>query len=180
MAQGKVFVIADTHFGDEAIFLYEDRPFRSVADADEEMVARWNETVSEEDTVFHLGDFASLSEERCRELLRILHGHKRLVMGNHDRHLTPDEWRRLGFEECYDMPVIYQNWFILSHEPLYISRRMPYANIFGHIHGMPLYRTTGPQSACVSVERTDYRPVLFEDLKRKIKQEAEQAAGQAQ
>ncbi len=177
MTSQNIFMIADTHFGDDAIIRYEDRPFESAAAAREEMIRRWNETVAEDDIVYHLGDFADLPDEDCADILQRLNGRKRLIMGNHDASRSPALWRALGFDECYDLPVIFSDWYILSHEPLYISRSMPYANIFGHIHSMPLYKTIGPQSACVSVERTDYRPVLFDDLRQKILAEAKRAGG---
>ena len=171
--KSKIYIIADTHFGDNNIRIYENRPFPDTDELDRAMIRRWNETVAEQDIVYHLGDFGADDDARCREILGALHGHKRLVMGNHDMGRTPGEWRALGFEECYDMPILYKDWFLLSHAPLYISRSMPYANIFGHVHGMPLYRSFGPQSACISVERTDYRPVLFDDLQRRIREEAQ-------
>ncbi|MFR0986288.1 MAG: hypothetical protein ACLSFZ_06955 [Frisingicoccus sp.] len=52
-----------------------------------------------------------------------------------------------------------EGFWILSHEPLYINENMPYANIFGHVHGNPTYKDFCRQSICVCVERTDYRPI---------------------
>ena len=92
------FVIADTHFGDENIRLYEERPFRDTEEMDNEMIRRWNSVVTDDDLVYHLGDFCSQGEKRCRELLSQLKGHKFLVMGNHDLYLPPQKWRDLGFE----------------------------------------------------------------------------------
>ena len=45
---------------------------------------------------------------------------------------------------------------------------MPYANIFGHVHGSQLYKDYSEQSYCVSVERTDYRPVPFDEIVEKV------------
>ena len=53
----KVFLIADLHFGDEGIIRYENRPFASAEEMDGQLLARWNQTVSKEDTVFVLGIF---------------------------------------------------------------------------------------------------------------------------
>ena len=41
----KVFFIADTHFGSEKIFHYENRPFESVDEMNEIIVYNWNKTV---------------------------------------------------------------------------------------------------------------------------------------
>ena len=76
----KVFLIADLHFGDEGIIRYENRPFASAEEMDGQLLARWNQTVSKEDTVFVLGDFSCYGEEKDRELLSALNGRKILVM----------------------------------------------------------------------------------------------------
>ena len=78
-----VFFIADTHFGDGNILRYENRPFATVEEMDQELVRRWNQKVGEEDTVFHLGDVSAHSAEEDRQLLGQLHGKKVLVLGNH-------------------------------------------------------------------------------------------------
>ena len=166
----KTFFIADTHFGDGAILRYENRPFASPEEMDRELVRRWNQTVGEEDTVFHLGDFSSLEEEGDRALLARLHGNKVLVLGNHDRHRTPEQWRSLGFWEASPWPVVWEGFYLLSHEPLYVNQNMPYANVFGHVHGNPAYRDASPHSVCVSVERTGFAPLSFEELGTRIRE----------
>lgn len=165
MAKGKIYVIADTHFGDNDIRLYEERPFLDTSSMDAEMIRRWNAVVNKEDRVYHLGDFSTDGEDRCRELLSQLNGHKYLIMGNHDMRFSPSKWRALGFDECYDLPVILAQFFILSHEPLYVCRSMPYANLFGHVHSSLSYRSVSCRSACVSVERIDYTPILLTDVR---------------
>ena len=78
----------------------------------------------------------------------------------------------MGFAEASAWPVLYEGWFLLSHEPLYLNANMPYANIFGHVHGSPQYRDVSPQSFCVSAERTGYRPVSWEEILRGIREGA--------
>lgn len=159
------FFIADTHFGEEKILRYENRPFASAEQMEEELARRWNEAVRPGDTVFHLGDFSGNSPERDRELLRRLNGEKVLVLGNHDRRRAPEEWRELGFAEAVSWPILWEGFFLLSHEPVYVNSNMPYANLYGHVHGNPSYRDASPQSVCVSVERTDYVPLSFDRIK---------------
>lgn len=174
--KSKIYIIADTHFGDNNIRIYENRPFPDTDEMDREMIRRWNETVGPEDHVYHLGDFCAQGEDRSRELLSMLNGRKYLVIGNHDLSLTPQRWREIGFEECYDLPVILNNFFILSHYPLYVNRNMPYANLYGHVHDSPSYKAVSSRSACVSVERTGYAPVLLEELRRRMQEEEEEEA----
>ena len=120
-----------------------------------------------EDTVYLLGDFSFYGKEKSTEILSALQGHIRLVMGNHDTRST--QWYRdCGFEEVYDCPILFESFWLLSHEPLYLNSNMPYGNLFGHVHGNPAYADASSQSCCVCVERTDYRPISFEEVKRRM------------
>ena len=167
---GKDFFIADSHFGGESIIRYENRPFASVEEMDKVLMERWNALVDPKDTVYVLGDFSMyMDEERDRELLQALNGRKILIMGNHDRHRTSEQWRRLGFEECSPWPIVYEGFYLLSHEPMYINRNMPYANLYGHVHSNPSYRDASTRSVCVSVERIEYQPVTLEDIKKMLR-----------
>ena len=157
-----IYFIADTHFGDESIRRYENRPFDSAEEMDAALIQRWNAVVQEDDSVYILGDFAVPGNEAS--VLSRLRGKKYLVKGNHDGK-SNEEYRRAGFCEVYDHPVILDNFWILSHEPLYVNTNMPYANLFGHVHGSPAYRDFSPQHYCVSVERIDYSPIAFDRIK---------------
>jgi len=53
----RVFFTSDTHFNHANIIHYCQRPFKDAAEMNEILVANWNRTVSNDDTVFHLGDF---------------------------------------------------------------------------------------------------------------------------
>ena len=88
-----VFFTADPHFGHTNIIRYENRPFASAEEMDQELIRRWNETVSPEDTVYLLGDFSFYGKEKSTEILSALQGHIRLVMGNHDTRST--QWLSL-------------------------------------------------------------------------------------
>lgn len=163
----KTFFIADTHFGHEAMIRFENRPFENTADMEAKLIQNWNETVGEEDRVFVLGDFAFGDKEEVTRLCQALNGKKTLVLGNHD-HQSPEWYRSCGFDEASAWPIIIEGFWILSHEPLYINANMPYANIYGHVHSNPTYKDYCSQSICVCVERIDYRPVNFEEIKAKV------------
>ena len=165
---GQDFMIADTHFGTDSIRRYENRPFESVQEMDEALIQNWNRVVSEGDTVYVLGDFSSYGKEENKALLKRLNGTKILIMGNHDMGYTPAEWREMGFLECSRWPILYEGFFLLSHEPLYINGNMPYANIYGHVHNNPSYKDASSQSVCVSVERLQYCPESFETIRAKM------------
>lgn len=159
------FFISDTHFGDENILRYENRPFADTEEMDRELIRRWNEVVGYDDVVWILGDFGAAACET--KILSQLNGIKYLVKGNHDI-LSNDYYRKAGFQEVYDFPVIYEGFFILSHEGMYVNRNMPYANLFGHVHGSPLVKDFSSQHVCVSVEKINYAPILFEKIRELI------------
>lgn len=165
MTKQRIFFIADTHFGSEAVRRYENRPFKSAREMDEMMIERWNSVVSSGDIVWHIGDFGA---EGCEEtVLSKLNGTILFVKGNHDAE-SNEYYRRAGFHEVYDHPVLFDSFWLLSHEPLYVSENTPYANIFGHVHQNPMYRDHSKHHFCVSAERIDYTPILFEDIVRKV------------
>ena len=165
----RTYFIADTHFGDERIRRYENRPFSDAAEMDAALIARWNAVVGKEDLVYVLGDFGAFGCETC--VLEKLSGNICLIKGNHD---TKENayYRSAGFYEVYDLPVVLDGFWILSHEPLYVNRNMPYANIFGHVHGSPMFQNYSGQHYCVSVERIDYTPVSMEEIAQKVKADA--------
>lgn len=167
---GKTFFIADTHFGHKSIIDYENRPFKNISDMDNILISNWNNTVSEDDTVFLLGDFSAYSQEETKKICNMLNGHKFLIMGNHDTE-SEKYYYDCGFENVSRYPIIYENFWILSHEPMYININMPYANIFGHVHSNPIYKDFSERSYCVSAERTGYIPVDFQRIKEIIERE---------
>lgn len=166
----KTYFIADLHCGDEHIRKYENRPFPDAATMDREMISNWNGVITDSDLVYVLGD---LGADGCEaELLSRLKGHKYLVKGNHDTK-DNDAYRNAGFDEVYDHPIIVDGFWILSHDALYVNSNMPYANIFGHVHNSPVVKDYSSQHFCVCVERINYTPISFDEIKRCVKEAVE-------
>ncbi len=161
-----IYFIADTHFREENIRLYENRPFANITEMDNALINRWNSRVSQQDNIYVLGDFGAAGQEKA--LLTQLNGIKFLVKGNHDVQ-SNQYYRDCGFAEVYDVPIILKNFWILSHEPLYVNTNMPYANLFGHVHNSPIIKTYSNQHYCVSVERIEYTPISFDEIIMVIK-----------
>ena len=78
-----IFFTSDHHFSHANIIRYCNRPFTSAEEMNQELIRRWNQTVSTDDTVYYLGDF-SLSLVAVESITPHLHGRKLLIMGNHD------------------------------------------------------------------------------------------------
>lgn len=172
MKDRKDYLISDTHFGDgeKGIISFERRPFKDANDMIDKLIENWNTVVKKSDTIWHLGDvFWGLEDDIRKCILRSLNGHKMLVLGNHDRDKDTQYWRDLGFEEAYDRPVILNDFFILSHEPLYMTSG-PYVNVFGHVHGNKAYKDFSETSFCACVEREtmDYKPIGIDKVRKYV------------
>lgn len=79
-----IYVSSDLHLGHNKPFLYEPRGFKSIEEHDEAIVKNWNDTVTDDDVVFILGDLMLNDNEHGMECLRQMKGHKIIVRGNHD------------------------------------------------------------------------------------------------
>jgi calcineurin-like phosphoesterase family protein len=177
-----VFLVSDTHFGHLGVckFTRNDgvtklRPWDSPEEMDEEMVKRWNETVRPNDKVYHLGDV--VINRKALGIMRRLNGDKVLIRGNHD--IFRDEEYREHFRELRAYHVM--NGMILSHIPIHTESLGRFGtNIHGHLHAnrvmyQPTWRIDDtridPRYHCVCVEQTNFRPILFEDVIKRIKEE---------
>lgn len=86
------YFTSDTHYFHEKLLGSNDfapRPFTSVSEMHEVMVANWNQVVQAQDTVYHLGDIALHPEHEAgfAELLALLvrlQGKIAFIKGNHD------------------------------------------------------------------------------------------------
>lgn len=163
------WIIGDTHFFHEEIIRYESRPFISVDEMNHALVENWNSRVRDQDTVIILGDYSVGTLEQTENITRKLRGKKTLIIGNHDEFST-EEYMRIGFAEVYKHPIIYNEFIIMSHKPMYVSSNMPYGNIYAHVHGNEIYRDFTNKTFCASVERKalNYSPINLEDAIEKM------------
>lgn len=80
----KVFFTSDTHFYHGNIIRFCNRPFKDVDMMNETIISNWNNTVGQDDIVFHLGDFCLGGSAEWTRMLDRLNGRIYLIMGNHD------------------------------------------------------------------------------------------------
>lgn len=59
-----IFLIADTHFDDDNIRRYENRPFESITEMNKKLIENWNSVVTQNDEVYVLGDFGAEGNEK--------------------------------------------------------------------------------------------------------------------
>lgn len=162
------FFISDTHFCHSNIIKFCDRPFNSADEMDETMIENWNRVVKPQDNVYHLGDVAmgmGHTERPMEHILRRLNGHKRLIVGNHDKLKSPTLHRY--FEKIDLWKGFHAEGFTCVHIPLQIAQlRDGNVCVHGHIHTNIL---ADPSYINVCVEHTNYTPLSMDELKDKIK-----------
>jgi calcineurin-like phosphoesterase family protein len=171
-----VFLVSDTHFGHAGVcrFTHPDdpavklRPWTDPEEMDEAMVKAWNERVRPTDKVYHLGDV--VINRRALKIMSRLNGDKVLIRGNHD--IFPDTEYREYFRELRAYHVM--NGMILSHIPIHEDSLGRFGvNIHGHLHASRVKKAgvVDPRYHCVCVEQTDFAPILFEDVIKRIEAE---------
>ena len=176
-----VFLVSDTHFGHAGVcrFLRNDgtklRPWDNPEEMDEYMVEAWNKKVRPNDKVYHLGDV--VINRRALKILALLNGDKVLIRGNHD--IFRDTEYRHYFREIRAYHVM--NGMILSHIPIHSDSLGRFGtNIHGHLHSNRVMVTdpfghrppmVDVRYHCVCVEQTDFAPILFEDVIKRIEAE---------
>lgn len=165
----KTWFIADTHFNHVNIIKYCSRPFSSVEKMNEILIKNWNLFISNDDLVFHFGDFGFVNNySNLIDIGNSLNGKKFLIKGNHDK--NPDSiYIKAGFKKIYEFPIIFKDFFILSHWPIQLNSNYFHCNIHGHLHNnseMSCMINDKNLYYSVSVENTSYTPVDFETIKK--------------
>ena len=94
------YYTSDLHFGHLNIIRFCDRPVPGVSAMNSRLVQLWNETVTDDDTVWVLGDVALGALDESLAHIGKLAGHKILVPGNHDRCWEGDRALRKGDPEA--------------------------------------------------------------------------------
>lgn len=179
--QTKVFFTSDTHFGHSNIIKYCQRPFNSAEHMDEVLISNWNEVVSPQDIVFHLGDFCFGSDKEWIKILQRLNGTKYLILGNHDLKKIANSSQIQDYFADINMQmrvVVDKQKMLLNHYP-FLCFEGGYQNVwqlFGHVHSSK--HSTGldkerlvhlfPTQYDVGVDNNNYRPVSFAQVSQII------------
>jgi len=164
---GRTWVCADHHFGHANIltFTKDDgtllRPFNSIEEHDETIIARHNALVAPEDRVYLLGDLCM--RRNAVSTVARLNGRKVLVKGNHDIFKLKEYAPYFDDIRAYVVQLDQQkNKVILSHIPLHPETLGRFGtNIHGHLHYNRVRLQDGnidPMYKCVSLEHTNFKP----------------------
>lgn len=182
----RIWVWSDPHFGHSNILKftsYENGPrirpeFTNVEEMNESIVRNYNELVRPEDIVYCLGDLGWHKPTLDKVLPRLM-GRKRLILGNHD---TLDvRYYRQFFDKVLSERFFsnkdsgLKNNYILCHFPLHkasFAYKPNCYNVHGHTHEKDVMidgtKIKDPVYINVSVEKTEYKPVLLSDIDKRL------------
>lgn len=170
---GRTWLYADPHFGHQGVcnFTRHDgsplRPWDDSFEMTRDLISMYNEIVSDDDRVYILGDVA-MNRRGLDISVPQLKGRKVLVKGNHD--IDKISYYSRYFDDIRSYVV--QKGFILSHIPIHPGSLSRWnVNIHGHLHANQVLNEDGKPDAryyCVSVERTDFRPILLDTVLEKV------------
>jgi calcineurin-like phosphoesterase family protein len=173
----KTWLASDTHFSHVNICKFTNadgsplRPWDDPDEMDEALVKNWNSVVQPQDRVYHLGDV--VINRRALTILSRLNGRLKLVKGNHDIFKLSDYLPYFDDICAYVVKKTPQGGkCILSHIPVHPESLGRFGlNIHGHLHSNIVMREVRKNWAPVpdlryvnvSVEQTNYTPILLED-----------------
>lgn len=167
-----IWVTADPHYFHTNIIRYCNRPFETVQEMNDALVANHNEVVGDDDLVIYLGDFALMGRDfnhlgpsdkmdLLRDLMSSLNGDKALVLGNHDR-MSNKKYVDMGFIDVCERYTFKKERLILTHNPKDMNKGTPNNGKFrwlaGHVHGA---WESIPYCFNVGVDTNNFKPILL-------------------
>jgi len=165
------FVTSDNHFGHANIIGYCKRPFADVDEMDDTMISLWNETVSDNDTVIHLGDFCLGNREMALKYMRQLNGHIIMLVNlwHHDKRwvrgmrVLPHTGVLDGINIDFVDPIYVENQITFCHFPLeeWHASYHGAVHLHGHQHGNG--KILRKNRLDVSVDCTNFRPITIDE-----------------
>ena len=134
----KTYFVSDLHFGHANVINFDKRPWTDLESMTRDLIANWNATVTNADTVYILGDLF-WTHESVHEVLPHLKGRKVLIRGNHDESITEQPEIAAQFEEIHDYLELDHAGLtlILSHYPIVPYLKCYKRNtlmLYGHVH----------------------------------------------
>lgn len=166
-----IFFTSDTHFNQERSYKlsFSRHCFKDLEDMNKTFIRNWNNTVSNKDVIYHLGDFGDYS---YRQYLK---GNIFLLPGNYEHKDFPDvNELQKTLENKYDFDVVMTQDVIKMHLLLEGEKDLPHDvyiacmheptrkvddvdfNLFGHIHGRQQIKKFGLD---VGVDCQNFRPI---------------------
>ena len=167
-----IFFTADHHFGHANIIKFSERPFESLEQMNEELIKRWNEKISKNDTVYHLGDVSLGKQDFTKGILDQLNGKIHLIKGNHEGATLTYPKRFESIRDYHELRIDEpennngKQKIILLHYAMRTwngSHRGTW-QLYGHSHGT-LSDDEMSLSLDVGVDCHNFYPVSYEEVK---------------
>lgn len=156
----KFYLTSDSHLFHKNIIKYCNRPYEftweAVKQMNEDILSQFDKLPAGS-TIINLGDIAlngSLTFDTLKACIdRMKKNDKKLwiVLGNHDREMhfrvkdfkgkynSPYElFTALGFDRVFPYPILLEDKFLMSHEPVYLAPGSNLVNIYGHTHDIDI------------------------------------------
>ena len=139
VAQSRNFYISDTHYFHRNVLNFEKRPWPSVEDMTEGLIALHNSVVTSKDNVYILGDFAFTRDgHTVHDLTARLNGKLHLIKGNHDDFIGRRNFNPGCFEWIKDIHELRDQGHrvILCHYPMAVWNCSHHGSLhlYGHVH----------------------------------------------
>ena len=168
-----VFLTSDIHWFHKGIIQHAKRPFASIEEMHEVIIANWNRVVGPNDDVYYVGDFTFGSHGDTRKLRARLNGRIHLILGNHDKKIDKIKDLFVWVKDVYmlkvpdpDAPDGQNQRIFLSHYAHRVWDRSHYGvwHCYGHSHGN-LEQDWNSKSTDVGVDCWNFTPVSYQQLK---------------
>jgi calcineurin-like phosphoesterase family protein len=170
------FFTADTHFDDKYAIEYFNRPFNSMNEMNRVMVEKWNSVVTENDIVYHLGDFTLEDIRHFTKWVSQLNGNIKILPGSHDQpwlknFVASKKVQLIAPLVSVELPEIMAGKdpqvIVLCHYSMQVWDRSNHGawHLFGHTHGK--LKGIG-LSFDVGVDCTEFTPLSLERVASKM------------
>ena len=173
----KTFITSDLHLDHTNIIKYCKRPFLNTEDMNKTLVDNWNNTISNKDRVYFLGDMSFGKGSRSADYwlsklngdIFFIRGFSYTPTGERNQHDRISKTKNV-----FDNLVIEYKGrkFYLVHDPDQVPSDWEGWAICGHHHNNKLeeypFIDKKNKRVNISTELTKYRPVDMEDLIKKI------------
>jgi calcineurin-like phosphoesterase family protein len=168
------YAISDTHFGHKGSLNWPNgnaREFTDINEMNQTIIDNWNSIITDEDTVYMLGDFAyKASNATIKHIFKSLKGKIILIKGNHDGQTLKTNQKEHRFESVHDILEFEYNdkQFVLCHYPIQSWRLKERGSIHLHGHTHKTIPNITGNIMNMSCEVINYTPVLLDDIINKF------------
>lgn len=129
-----IWFTADEHYGHRNIIDYCERPYDSVEDMDESLIANHNSRVGKHDTTIHAGDFTLVKNRKIvwTKYIDRLNGNHVFLRGSHDYWMNGLK----GFDQIWEKKIG-KHYVVVCHYAMRTWARSHYNSwqLYGHSHG---------------------------------------------